>query len=203
MTDGFMRKIRLTPALLAGLAAISALAGCSKVQNELGITRKPPDEFQVYSRPDLRVPPDFDLRPPQPGAPPAYAPDLNEEAASTVFRQGNNGRAVMSARNIEGADRSVGEMALMDSAGTDRANPDIRTVVDREAGQLVLEDKQFADRLIFWQNQQGPETVIDPAAEAARLAGNRAGGRPITEGETPTIERKHRAPLEGLIPGTY
>jgi hypothetical protein len=45
------------------------LAGCADFRMALGIDRVGPDEFAVESRAPLTIPPEFDLRPPQPGAP--------------------------------------------------------------------------------------------------------------------------------------
>jgi hypothetical protein len=45
------------------------LAGCTDFRQALGIDRVGPDEFAVESRAPLTIPPEFDLRPPQPGAP--------------------------------------------------------------------------------------------------------------------------------------
>jgi hypothetical protein len=45
------------------------LAGCTDFRQMLGIDRVGPDEFAVESRAPLTIPPEFDLRPPQPGAP--------------------------------------------------------------------------------------------------------------------------------------
>ena len=40
---------------------------------------------------------------------------------------------------------------------------------------------------------------IDAAAEAKRLHDNAALGQPVNAGNTPTIERKRKAPLEGIF----
>jgi hypothetical protein len=45
------------------------LAGCTDFRQMLGIDRVGPDEFAVEARAPLTIPPEFDLRPPQPGAP--------------------------------------------------------------------------------------------------------------------------------------
>ena len=50
------------------LAMGAALAGCSNWKQSLGIEPTPPDEFAVESRAPLTIPPDFNLRPPAPGA---------------------------------------------------------------------------------------------------------------------------------------
>jgi hypothetical protein len=44
------------------------LAGCADFRQMLGMDRVGPDEFAVESRAPLTIPPEFDLRPPQPGA---------------------------------------------------------------------------------------------------------------------------------------
>ena len=50
------------------LGAGLLLSGCSGFKRDLGIERTAPDEFAVESRAPLTIPPEFDLRPPQPGA---------------------------------------------------------------------------------------------------------------------------------------
>jgi len=59
--------------LRAGLVMVGvlALAGCARgsVQDALGMGKRAPDEFAVVKRAPLIVPPEYDLRPPDPGAP--------------------------------------------------------------------------------------------------------------------------------------
>src|SRR5438067_2134766 len=52
----------------ACLALILLLPGCTGVRRAIGLENVGPDEFAVESRAPLTIPPDFDLRPPQPGA---------------------------------------------------------------------------------------------------------------------------------------
>jgi hypothetical protein len=65
------QKLRPRPPLLAVacLAAALALTGCSNWRQVIGLDQPAPDEFAVESRAPLTVPPEFSLRPPQPGAP--------------------------------------------------------------------------------------------------------------------------------------
>ena len=53
------------------VAGLLQLGGCAKgtVQDALGMSKRAPDEFAVVRRAPLIVPPDYDLRPPDPGAP--------------------------------------------------------------------------------------------------------------------------------------
>jgi hypothetical protein len=55
-----------TPVLC--LAGALLITGCTDLKKAIGLERTPPDEFAVESRAPLTMPPDFNLRPPQPGA---------------------------------------------------------------------------------------------------------------------------------------
>ena len=44
------------------------ISGCTDLKKAIGLEKSSPDEFAVESRAPLEMPPDFDLRPPQPGA---------------------------------------------------------------------------------------------------------------------------------------
>ena len=46
-----------------------ALSGCTGFKRAIGLDPTMPDEFEVVQRAPLTIPPDFDLRPPKPGAP--------------------------------------------------------------------------------------------------------------------------------------
>ncbi|HVH81125.1 MAG TPA: DUF3035 domain-containing protein [Stellaceae bacterium] len=55
--------------VIPGLLALSLLTACSNNWKQaVGIEPTPPDEFAVESRAPLTMPPDFNLRPPAPGA---------------------------------------------------------------------------------------------------------------------------------------
>ena len=62
-----MTSTRL-PRLVCCLTMGVLLAGCSNWKQTLGIEPTSPDEFAVESRAPLTIPPDFNLRPPEPGA---------------------------------------------------------------------------------------------------------------------------------------
>jgi len=48
-----------------------------------------------------------------------------------------------------------------------------------------------------------PGVVVSPQKELQRLQENQALGKPVNEGETPIIETKSKAPLEGLFDGWF
>ncbi len=84
----------------------------------------------------------------------------------------------------------MGELSFLRAAGADNVDPKIRAAVERETFAINAENDSFLDGLIFWRDNPAPGVVVDAAQEAKRLRENKALGKPPTEGETPTIERK-------------
>jgi hypothetical protein len=193
-TEVNMLKRRALATLLA-VGLLPGLAGCQGVQEQLGLTKAPPDEFAVYARAPLSVPPDFALLPPAPGAP---RPQEATQAQTALFS--NSGSYTFSTDlQPTGPTQSVGEQAFLQSAGATGIDPSIRTVVDTETQTLAEQDEKFIDTLVFWQEPVPYGEVIDPAAEQQRIQENAALGVPITTGETPVIERKQKGILEDVF----
>jgi len=65
---GMFSSCRNLVFLIGAMTALTLLQGCSDFRRAIGLDRTGPDEFAVESRAPLTIPPDFDLRPPQPGA---------------------------------------------------------------------------------------------------------------------------------------
>jgi hypothetical protein len=64
------------------------LSGCSNFRQIVGIDPVAPDEFAVESRAPLTIPPDFDLRPPKPGAPRPQEATAAEKARKAIDTAG-------------------------------------------------------------------------------------------------------------------
>jgi hypothetical protein len=179
------------------------LAGCDTTREALGLNKKAPDEFAVVTKAPLVLPPEFGLRPPEPGAPrPQEVPARDRAAAALAGRTDSAaGQLTPLSRdpNATAAQRSAGESALLQQARATNADPDIRRKVNDEFTQLAERDRRFVDRLIFWQKADDPGLAVDPAKEAQRLRENAATGRPATAGDVPTIKRRERGPLEGIF----
>lgn len=175
-----------TRSLLAlGLAAL-LLAGCGDLREDLGLGRNAPDEYAVVDQPPLSMPPDFDLRPPQPGAPRPQSVDMKQRASDVLFA-GASPSAGTAATPTETSDS---EKALLEKTGADKANPDIRQVVDREASQKVVSSPHLVDQLLWWKKEPPPGTTVDAAAEATRIKEAKDKGEPLNQGATPVIERE-------------
>ena len=173
------------------IVAAALVGGCADVRKVFSRTKSPPDEFAVYSRAPLSMPPDYGLRPPVPGQtrPQQVVPRNQAETAIRGSKKGGAG-----AQGAPGSQPAVssGTQALLRATGANQADPDIRTLVNRESSSLVEEDVTLADRILFWKKsgETGKGTIVDPAKEAKRIRENQALGRSLTEGDTPTIERE-------------
>ncbi|HTW54462.1 MAG TPA: DUF3035 domain-containing protein [Stellaceae bacterium] len=64
------------------------LGGCSNWKQTLGIEPVSPDEFAIESRAPLTLPPDFNLRPPEPGAPRPQETSMASKAQGVVDTAG-------------------------------------------------------------------------------------------------------------------
>jgi hypothetical protein len=200
--------MRRTPILIAALAVGLPLAtgGCSGLKETLGLSKQSPDEFKVVSRAPLSMPPDYNLRPPTPGAPRPQEGTPRDQAAAAVFQYSNTTSGAMPADAIppvgEGeaeTAQSSGESALLQSAGAGGVDPNIRQLVDAETAEDEANSKTLADTLTFWREPEPYGEVVDPVLEQKRLEENSATGKPVTEGETPTIVRRKKGMLEGIF----
>lgn len=189
---------------LAGVAGLLAatllLAGCSNdIRKQFGLTRSSPDEFRVVSRAPLTMPPDYSLRPPNPGARRPQEASPTEQARQNVFRIEEE-ESGASTQDMPTDGRSRGEMALTRAAGADQANPDIRQVVERETRQINEANESLVEDLIFWRTDEEPTgDVIDPSAESRRLRAASAMGEAPTGEGVPIIEKPEQTLFEKLF----
>jgi hypothetical protein len=175
----------------------ATLGGCAETRRALGIEKSPPDEFAVVSGSPLALPPDYTLRPPLSPSDKPAAETTAQQARQTVFRIKEAPKPVAALPADD--PRSSGERALLAKAGATNADPSVRQQVDQETAQLEARDRGFIDTLLFWQDKPKADETVDAVKEAQRLNENAALGKSVTAGETPQIERKRRAILEGLF----
>ncbi|MES2835801.1 MAG: DUF3035 domain-containing protein [Pseudomonadota bacterium] len=166
-------RIRNAAVLTLVAASTLSLGACAGMRESIGLTKVTPDEFLTVSTAPLSIPPEYGLRPPAPGQP--RAEDLAPEAAARQILLGQR----------QAVTRTEGEQALVVAAGADRADPLARYVIDREVGDLAHKDPSWADRIMFWRNDdastQTPAVVttaegdvpVDAQAEYQRLTGGR------------------------------
>lgn len=181
-------RVKLMSPRISSLVALTALSlslaacGGDSLKDTLGYGKNAPDEFAVITKAPLVIPPDFSLRPPQPGAArpqeAAFEPSLAAERAL----MGNTGAGGAS------GDFTPGEQALLANTGGDEANPRIRQVVNSEMRTLVEKDKTFTDDVLFWRQKPAPDArTVDAEAERRRIEQNAAEGKSVVDGETPSV----------------
>jgi hypothetical protein len=194
--------------VVAVLGLAVALGGCgNQVRQALGMTKRSPDEFQVVAHAPLTLPPDYNLRPPEPGAPRPQEGTARDQAQTALYSNGSGSSTGLSTGSSFSTDlgasggsaQSTGEAALLQNAGATGLDSDIRAQIDAETASQLERDQTLIERLVFWRNPEPYGTVVDPVAETERLRENQALGKPVTEGETPIIIRRRRGLLEGIF----
>jgi hypothetical protein len=190
---------RLLILLLPLVASMFLVNGCTSEQsNVFGEEKDAPDEFAVYSRAPLSMPPDFGLRPPKPGAtrPQTIMPrNRAKEAVLSISRTPPLARSAGNAAKSE-ADQTPGTVALLSNAGATQANPNIRALINSETSELSRgADGAITDSILFWRknNTALKGAVIDPATEQRRMRRKSGEGdfvEQVPATAAPTIQRR-------------
>jgi hypothetical protein len=183
---------RLCVQALAVAAVVLPLAGCGSgddLSRSIGLTRDAPDEFTVTTRAPLSMPPDFTIRPPQPGASRPQERSASASAQAALSPQ--------TALATQSTAISPGEQALLQASGP-QAPAGIRDDVNKDA-HLDTGNPSLTDRLMFWKSSPQPGVVVDPTREAQRLRENSALGQSTQAGDTPIIQRQSSPLLNGLF----
>jgi hypothetical protein len=168
-------------AALMGCALI-LLAGCGSntLSRTFGLTRDAPDEYTVTTRAPLSMPPDYNLRPPRPGAPRPQEQSEREQAAEALVPQ--------LALGAPQGNASPGQSALVQEAGP-AAPSDIRRRIDQEANHANGDDS-FIDTVLYWRKPNTQQVQVDASKESQRLRENAALGEAPNVGDTPIIQQK-------------
>ena len=136
---------RLLPTLLALGVAAAGLSACSDLRQAAGLNKKSPDEFAVTTKAPLVIPPDFNLRPPMPGAPPTNSLDPAGNAELALF---NSADPQTVAAGMKG-NYTQGEKMLLANAKVQMADPGIRARLNADQRAAVQNaDRSFTDRLL-------------------------------------------------------
>jgi hypothetical protein len=164
------------------MAALVVLAGCStdRLSRTFGLVRDAPDEYTVTTRAPLSMPPDYNLRPPRPGAPRPQEQSEQQQAEAALVPQ--------LALNAPTKTESPGQAALVQQAGP-AAPADIRRKVDQDSSTDAANDG-FVDKVLYWRKPDVQGAEVDPSKESQRLRQNAALGESPSVGETPIIQQK-------------
>lgn len=187
----------LSLAVLGAMSlSLAACGGGDSIKDSLGYGKSAPDEFAIITKAPLVIPPDFSLRPPQPGV---LRPQEAGFEPSMVAQRALNGDSLAQSVAVSPADGSMGEQILLEKTGGADANPAIRSVVNNETRSLVERDKTFTDDVLFWRQKTPSDGyTVDATGERRRLEQNAAEGKPVTAGETPTVAPEKPGFFSGL-----
>jgi hypothetical protein len=120
------------------------------------------------------VPPEFTLRPPEPGAPPlGITPQTEARGLLTGAKPGS--------ATTTGTTQGAG---LLKRAGADAADANIRAQLgqDERTPTDTSNAKSLMEKL---SGASKEEPTVDARKESERLRSNKDAGKPITEGEVP------------------
>jgi hypothetical protein len=160
--------MRLMPLALAVSLVLPGLglAGCNgtDLNSMLEGAQPPDDQLQGAKAPPLSLPPDYNLRPPVPGA--RGAPDRQnvDIARQSLFGTNEPGFVTPGAASLSSTTgRSAGETALLKKAN---AKPDssssIRSTVDKETDTLTESEEGFTDKLLKYDKDAANDDNPSP-----------------------------------------
>lgn len=148
-------------------AALSSLGACNSVRSFAGMGPTSPDEFAVVTKAPLIIPPDYNLRPPAPGAAPTNEPPPAEAARAALF---DNPTQASSAAKLTPGTYSRGEQSLLVAAHVERANPSIRKQLQSDEASMQGADDDFTNSVLFWQAPKTSDSPVNPATANAPAA---------------------------------
>jgi len=166
---GFIQRLIATGLVLGFAASLSA---CAWIGDVVGVGKSPPDEFVVVDKRPLVVPPDFKLRPPEPGKASPQNIQPAEEVVSALFP----GRTEVPGQATRG------ELALLDNVSESSTN--VRSSVDGET-EVVNKGLLVADILAL-----PPRRMESDGATIARVG---------SDGEIRTAEAEGEEESSGFF----
>lgn len=144
--------------------ALPSLAACSTIRDYAGMGKVSPDEFAVVTKAPLIIPPDYNLRPPAPGAAPTNEAPPADAARAALF---DNPTQASSAAKLAPGAYSRSEQALLIAAHVERANPSIRKQLQSDEASMQGADEDFTNSVLFWQAPKTSDSAVNPATANA------------------------------------
>ena len=133
------------------------LYSCGGVKENIGLIKKSPDEFQVYEKKPLSVPPTFELRPPLDSELATEDSDLD----NVIFREEVNTDESL----------TIGDEVLLISIGEKDTEKDIRKVINNE-NSISEVKKPLLDKILDFEpifEGEKKESTINAEEEKKRI----------------------------------
>lgn len=155
-------KIGSCARLATAAILLLALSGCG-MKEAFGPTKRDLSEFDLKTQRPLVLPPNFDLKPPAPGQ--EKSPPPSAEARQSIYGAAAPDRP--GTQSETAAPVSQGEGALLQRAGAQGANPDIRQQVNSETSAVTDRGAGMTDRVLDYEPPaDADDTNATPAGEA-------------------------------------
>jgi hypothetical protein len=175
-----MRNL-LRGCVLLGVAC--ALSSCNSIRDAAGLNKTPPDEFAVVTKAPLIIPPDYNLHPPKPGAPP-----LNQVAPTTAAQEALYSNDPSAIANSISGDYSEAEKLLLANSGGAVASSSIRRTIAADNTKAEDTNSSLTDRLLFGDSADtSADKPLDASAEQAKLNADKNGDQSPTHKASATI----------------
>ena len=137
--------MRRTTLLTLAALSLLPLSACDSLRRDAGLTKQSPDEFAVVTKAPLIIPPNFNLQPPAPGAPPLNQQQPTDAAQAALFETSD---AQLAAQSFKGS-YSPGERMLLAGAGAQNSDPAIRAELDADdRAAAAAADQSFTDKVL-------------------------------------------------------
>ncbi len=163
------------------------LFGCTGVKEKIGIINKSPDEFQVYEKRPLDVPPNFELRPPIDGD--KIATDSKDE--NIIFNEEVNTNESL----------TIEDEVLLISIGDKDSDKDIREVINNENSIRKIE-KPLLDKILDFdpiiEVNKEENNELDPNLEKERINQLKEEGKLIDSEEEERIIDELKSDLKTI-----
>jgi hypothetical protein len=194
-------------AVLATL--VLTLSGCDSIRSAAGITKQPPDEFAVVTKAPLVIPPDYNLRPPKPGAVPTNQTSPTGAAQAALY--GNDDPS--NPDSVTGNYSQI-EKTLLVQAGAASADHSIRQQIASDEKSMQGADEGFTDKLLFGGPTDSSDKPVDADAEQQKTGDATKAGtqtstnssqtpQPATDNKKPddsaTIQKDNSGWLGGIF----
>lgn len=171
---------------LSACGFVLLTAGCSQVKSELGLDRHTPDEFAVMQRAPLEIPADLTTLPkPQPGMPRPQDVTAKQQAQEVIL--GTPAKPPAAQEVAVSAKPSAAENALVNKIGGGTTDAQIRAKIANEK-EDEKDTRPVVKRIFGIGSETVGSNVLDAQGEAERIQKAKKAGKPITEGETPSME---------------
>ena len=190
--------MKTSAAFASILVSVIALTGCEETKRVFGKTKEAPDEFAVYRRAPLSLPPDSDLRPPTPGVSRPQVVNPRDQARAALGLSAKKTDKVDLSKSEDITRLSNGERALLALTGANKAKPQIRKLVEEKTADLYETNETFTDKMVFWRSKN-KGVALDPQKELKRIREAQSLGKPLNSNDIPSVTRKKKGLLEGIF----